>query len=705
MLFSRFTLLLVIVFLVSACGGGNSSDNTSGEITTGNALRYLIAVNSADSSISSYAVSEDTGRLYYVDRTETGTWPVDVVVHPNQRFVYSVDGAGDSISQFSISGEGKLTMLAPSPVDVIEAQSAVIDTLGKNLYATNCSVAGEIYQFSISSDGTLAPLGDTPIISSGGSCPDDILIHPSGKRVYTLHQSSGGIAYFDRAADGTLTATGLPVDSGTAPVALVITSSGNYAFSLDSTTSLIHRFRINTDYSFTEIGTFQVNNSASDLELSHDDSVLYVLDLGDGYTALYSVGTDGSLTAHPGGDFSHAGRSPTALAISRDRQHAFQAYFDSKDIGMLNVSTDGSLSSLDVQPIPAFSSALALALVYGGTAPKSVPQYLYAAESSSNYLHQFNIAATGELTTKTPATVTSANTPWDIVADPAGRFLYAANWMTNNIAQFTLEDTGLLSPMLPATVIPEGTNTLGIAIGPLGRYVYALSMGDAGGGTITPYKVNVTGSLTNLNAPVTTGVGANNITVHPSGSHVYITHTTDPNVYQYEVFVNGTLASAANPVSIGSGQQDIKIHPSGNYAYVIAANTIYQFNVIDGILQATGMTSTATGLTPYSIAIHPNGNHVYVANNLSGTISQYHVNDNGSLTVMNPAGVDAGGNNISVTHISIDDSGRFVYVSVQNLDTILQYEVRADGTLSPLATATTPAAPAAKGIAIVNRWQ
>ena len=110
---------------------------------------------------------------------------------------------------------------------------------------------------------------------------------------------------------------------------------------------------------------------------------------------------------------------------------------------------------------------------------------------------------------------------------------------------------------------------------------------------------------------------------------------------------------------------------------------------------------------PVEIAIHPNGQYAYVANNLGlgfnseGTVAQFRVNANGTLTPLSPATVPSGG---SVSDVAVDPSGKYVYATSARDGRVFQYAVGTDGRLSPLNPASVVsdagANPAPNGLAI-----
>jgi 6-phosphogluconolactonase (cycloisomerase 2 family) len=159
----------------------------------------------------------------------------------------------------------------------------------------------------------------------------------------------------------------------------------------------------------------------------------------------------------------------------------------------------------------------------------------------------------------------------------------------------------------------------------------------------------------------------------------------------------GWLAGCGGGTNMADGP------PSPGYAYVTSSSevetqpgTVYQYAVgTDGSLTPLSATSVTAGMNPTSIVSDPAGHHVYVANEGEATISQYAVGTGGVLTPLSPAAVSVAEpfSAIAGCVASIDPSGRFLYVVVTPRDppspvaSIAQYSIGSDGALTPLTPA------------------
>jgi hypothetical protein len=154
----------------------------------------------------------------------------------------------------------------------------------------------------------------------------------------------------------------------------------------------------------------------------------------------------------------------------------------------------------------------------------------------------------------------------------------------------------------------------------------------------------------------------------------------------------------------GSGQsssitQPTSTQPSGRvaYAYVASAGSnpgsagvIYEYAVMsDYSVSPLPQVSIGAGIDPAAVVLAQG--HAYVVNVGDGTISQYDVAADQSLTPMNPATVtNPGMHTLGVAPVAatIDPTGSFLYVTNAADDTVSQFSITGSGQLVPLTPST-----------------
>jgi 6-phosphogluconolactonase (cycloisomerase 2 family) len=145
-----------------------------------------------------------------------------------------------------------------------------------------------------------------------------------------------------------------------------------------------------------------------------------------------------------------------------------------------------------------------------------------------------------------------------------------------------------------------------------------------------------------------------------------------------------------------------------SYAYVASAGpnpgsagAVYEYAVgFDGTVSPLAQPSIAAGINPSALVVVGNGRYVYVVNAGDGTISQYRVAADATLTPMSPATVTNPGMQTFGTTggaATVDLTESYLYVVNTADDDVAQFSIGGDGQLTPLTPATV-----ATGVAPVS---
>jgi 6-phosphogluconolactonase (cycloisomerase 2 family) len=286
-------------------------------------------------------------------------------------------------------------------------------------------------------------------------------------------------------------------------------------------------------------------------------------------------------------------------------------------------------------------------------------------------------------------------------------YAYASNFDDGTVSQYVIGTGGALTPLTPAIVTAQ-THPFSVSVEPTGQYVYVANWGS---NSVSQYTIGAGGALTAVGSgTVATGATPNAVTIDPANRHAYVANYGDNTVSQYTIGLDGALAPLGTPVPTGVNPASVTVRPpNGNYAYVTNYNagvsggapgpgSISQYTVgTDGTLTAMTPATVASGSEPNSVIVDPSGKYAYVANSNDNTVSQYIIGTGGALTPLLPATVAAGARPFSVT---VDPSSRYVYVANANDGTISQYTIGAGGGLTPMTPATVNAGAGASSVTI-----
>jgi 6-phosphogluconolactonase (cycloisomerase 2 family) len=179
----------------------------------------------------------------------TGAGPVHVAASPDEKYLYTSNSKGPSVSAFAVGSTGALTAVPGSPFaitgDTAPFASAV-DPSGRFLYVA-CAASIKVFTVDATTGAlTAAPALDTAVAGRGTG---DLLIHPSGRWLYVVDNGGNAIrAYAIDASTGALSSIGSAASPG-GPVGLTFDRAGTRLFTrgIDTTSNFnadLHVFTI-----------------------------------------------------------------------------------------------------------------------------------------------------------------------------------------------------------------------------------------------------------------------------------------------------------------------------------------------------------------------------------------------------------------------------------------------------------------------------
>ena len=209
---------------------------------------------------------------------------------------------------------------------------------------------------------------------------------------------------------------------------------------------------------------------------------------------------------------------------------------------------------------------------------------------------------------------------------------------------------------------------------------------------------------------VGSGGGGSNGGTPPGGRvtefprYAFVANRGDDSVSSYVVDAATGRLKFIGKVTAGNEPASVAVDPSGSYAYVANFNlagpgTVSQYTIeSDGSLTAMTTPTVATGTQPASVTVDPTAKYAYVANSNSGDVSAYEIDPGtGALAqILCVGGAPAcSGDNFAAgatpRSVTVDPSGKYVYVANQVTNDISQFTIEADGSLTAMTPATVAA--------------
>jgi len=278
-------------------------------VGTGGALTAINSGNLlASDSAASMAVSPDGNWLFTLETALSGASQTTINV-------YSINSGGTlSIHQSGITASTQLSgnPITPEQIRVAPSGEFIAVTLGTG--------GAEVYPFTTSSGTVGTGQGISPASASSGIYAVGI---DSNNYMYlagTILSGGGeGVVSLGVTSSGTLTNGATAVSSqsvGTGPVWIEVSSSSNYVYVANFTSSTISEFSTSSGV-LTSLGT--VNAPTNVGALGHDSSGSYLLALGYGSTSgtqIFAIGSTGTLTENNSAASGTSTSVPAAIAMS-----------------------------------------------------------------------------------------------------------------------------------------------------------------------------------------------------------------------------------------------------------------------------------------------------------------------------------------------------------------------------------------------------
>ncbi len=342
-----------------------------------------------EQGIADLAMAPDAGET---DMSTVGTDGAAQDLAPSGvPFVY-VSGSGAQIARYRMNAAtGALTSLGNTPA-AGNPSFLAIDVVRRHLYAAD-ETGSQVRAFSMDASGALTSLG---AVSSGGSGPAHVSVHPSGAWVLVANYGDGKVAV-------------LPVQS-----------NGSLGAASDVRTAGANAHQI-------------FANAAG--------TVVYVPCLGANYVAQYSFdATLGKLTPlAPATVAAAAGAGPRHLALYPGKSFAYLINELNSTMTAYAIDSGGRLTSIHtLSTLPSgFSGSNTGAEVW--VHPSG--SWVYGSNRGDDSIVRYTLdSSTGRMTLG-GHDKSGGTTPRSFAIDPSGRFLLAANQGSNLTVVFAIDAT------------------------------------------------------------------------------------------------------------------------------------------------------------------------------------------------------------------------------------------------------------------------
>ncbi|MGD0679467.1 MAG: beta-propeller fold lactonase family protein [Polyangiaceae bacterium] len=476
----------------------DSSVGVDGGLEAGASDATVDAVADAGQAFDAVADAIDGQALYAADATDgQALYAADAT---DGQASDAVADAADASDSQTFDGQASDTGPdGPCSTDQAFCGGNCIDTMTNTAF---CGAAGFCTGTNPVSPNYagVACAGDAGCVN--GACPrllpaaGDLVIHPSGKLLFTHNSSSQKINVLSIAADNTLSVastTGGPHEAPLSVADLVIDPTGQFLYAADEMSTSLYAYNIGPAGTLTSIAgsPFAIGQQCLHVRVNPAGSLLYVSCRNSFTVYAFAINpATGVLTNIAGSPFNVGVIGVGNQGIAVDPQGRF--FFLVND----GSGNEGSIFGL---PLP-FDGGLPEASLPGspvdsqGINPTSAIEditghFLYVANAVSGTVAGFSIDQTsGALVSLAGSPF---NLPWTrettiLAEDLKGAVVVAGS--TSGLALFlTNTDGGVLAPTASADA-GVATNVSGIAIDPNTQFLYVVGSNS----TISSYALNAT---------------------------------------------------------------------------------------------------------------------------------------------------------------------------------------------------------------------
>jgi 6-phosphogluconolactonase len=276
-----------------------------------------------------------------------------------------------------------------------------------------------------------------------------------------------------------------------------------------------------------------------------------------------------------------------------------------------------------------------------------------------------------------------------VILSKNNQWLFAVNAGSNEISVFAVNAKGLEL----VDIVNSGGN-LPVSVTTYKDWLYVLNAG--GSGNISGFSIGQDGSLTSLadsTQPVSNGgVGAApglaQISFSSDGSTLVVTEKTTNLIDTYQV-EDGLASAPVTHPSSGAVPFGFAFDRHGHAIVSEASGAVSSYEIDRNGFNVISPSVGTTQVAACWIAISKNGKFAYTTNAGSGSVSNFQIGADGSLTLLNPTAAQTGVGS-SPIDMAFSVNGQYLYVLAGGAHTINIFRMASDGDLTASGTTNVP---------------
>lgn len=297
-------------------------------------------------------------------------------------------------------------------------------------------------------------------------------------------------------------------------------------------TGRIALYDVATDGTLTQTATLTAGNLATFFAYDAARHVLHVADESGARVLSYRLAPG----ARPTYLSERATRGyPVYVTYDPRTEDVFVAHYGSGETERYSTSANGAVDSQrDWKSSGGQSHSVILA-------PDGARAFVASKEDDHVVVYDL---ANGLLTEVERVATAKGSGPRHVVAHPGGAFVYLINELDSTIVLYAYEN-GTLVPVETYDALPDGfvgmSSGADIHIHPNGDFLYATNRYSGEDGSIAMFSIAQDGRLTRLGHESTRGRTPRNFVIHPNGVWLYVANRVSENVALFRIEADGRL--------------------------------------------------------------------------------------------------------------------------------------------------------------------
>jgi 6-phosphogluconolactonase (cycloisomerase 2 family) len=290
-----------------------------------------------------------------------------VVLNDAGNLLAVVDAGSNEVSLFRVDGDGSLQLTDRVPAGGARPISV---TISHNvLYVLNAGGSGNISGFAISPQGDLSAIaGSTQPLSTGASDPAQVSFAPGGRWLVVTEKATNAISTYAVGANGVASGPTVTPSSGPTPFGFGFGHNGTLvvseAFGGAADASAVSSYGADAgSWSVISPSVATTETAACWIVVSNDGRFAYTTNAGSGSISGYRIHQGGLTLLDASGVTGNigAGSGPSDMALSRNGRFLYARAGGAGQIAIFSVGSDGSLTALSgwVSGLPAGFNGLA----------------------------------------------------------------------------------------------------------------------------------------------------------------------------------------------------------------------------------------------------------------------------------------------------------------------------------------------------------